>query len=63
MSKYFGQYELDRFLEAKGHGWYVATREGMKGPFVARRRAEIYLEALKRTSPNVRAVLWKNKVA
>lgn len=34
----------DRFFHVLTQGWYVFTREGIRGPFVDRHRANSYLK-------------------
>jgi hypothetical protein len=43
-----------RFFHVMGQGWFVCAREGIKGPFFTRQRAENYLKALVETSPDTR---------
>ncbi|ROR34979.1 hypothetical protein [Inmirania thermothiophila] len=37
-----------RLFHVLGSGWFVQTREGVRGPFVRRELAEIHLRALRR---------------
>ena len=34
----------DRFFHVLTQGWYVFTREGIRGPFIDRNRANTYLK-------------------
>lgn len=35
-----------RFIHISRQGWYLRTREGLKGPFDNRSNAQIFLESL-----------------
>ncbi len=35
----------DRFFHVMTQGWYVFTREGIRGPFLDRKRAATFLES------------------
>lgn len=37
---------IDRFFHVMSQGWYVHTREGIRGPFFDRHRAEIFIVEL-----------------
>ena len=34
---------IDRFFHVMSQGWYVHTREGIRGPFFDRHRAETFI--------------------
>lgn len=36
----------DRYFHVMAQGWYVFTREGIRGPFVDRERAERFVRSL-----------------
>lgn len=37
---------VDRYFHVMSQGWYVYTREGVRGPFIDKPRAETFIKGL-----------------
>lgn len=46
MTKLTTRHNEQRFIHISCQGWYLRTREGLKGPFENRGNAQIYLDSI-----------------
>jgi hypothetical protein len=50
---------IDRYFHVMSQGWYVHTREGIRGPFFDKHRADIFIKDIAKRQSDDPSSSWR----